>query len=158
MLVTRRHARAIEAAWAAFAVGATKPVMIAKKAPFTGSFSSAAGLEDAAAIGESFDAVLWRVDRPLHEGLCALRQLLLPGAKVLFVVELVPGPWARAKELFGRGKTLRFSKEEACEALVLAGLEAPRVWLDSPQLVVLSANLPSALESLDQVFAQPLSA
>ncbi len=159
MFGARREARAMEVAWSTFAKGASQPVLIAKKAPFPCAFSSVATLEDASAFGEdAFDSVLWRVDRPLREGVFLLRRVLKPGAKVFFIVDLVPKPLERLRELLGRRTVLRFSREEVCEALVLAGLEAPQVWIDGPKLVALSGNVPSAFEALDQVFSQPLSA
>lgn len=153
-----RDVRAMEAAWTSFSADVARGLVVAKKAPFaslgTGVAASVASVEDAVRAGTSFDGVLWRVDRPLVEGAALLRSALAPGAKLFFVVELVPSAWGVLTELLGKPKRLRFTRDSVCEAAVVAGLVAPRVWVDTPKLIGLSAQLPVNLEPLDQVFSQ----
>ena len=65
----------------------------------------------------------------VREGMRLLRPHLEPGARVFFVVELVPSVWDVARQLVGGREIQRFSREGVCDEVLLAGLSSPRVWL-----------------------------
>jgi hypothetical protein len=152
MLGMGRDIRAVEVACQTFFRGVGSGWAVGRKLPTLEGLRPLDEFEELLGVEQPGHGVLWRVDRGLRAGVAGLRSKLLPGAHVFFVVELVPSVWGVARELLGGRNVLRFSREEVCEEVLLAGLLEPRVWVDTPHLLGLSARLPFELHALDRAF------
>jgi hypothetical protein len=147
--------RALERVCGAALAGAERGLCVGRKLPAAPNLRGVPAPEAASALAPGFDALVWRLDRRFADGFRLLRPLLSPGARLVFVAELVPSVWGVARELLGGTPLPRFSREEIGEAALLHGLLGPRVWLETSRVLTLSAQLPARLEALDELFSQP---
>lgn len=107
------------------------------------------------AASELFDAAVWCPDTELVSGLKQLRAYLRPGARLALWVEpagLMTQVWSAVRRAPARTK---LPLEQACEALLLVGLIAPRLIAMGSLGFAVSASLPAAPDALDAFFAQP---
>jgi hypothetical protein len=151
-----REERAAITAGATYLQDVRSGLAIGKRMPVLPGLISVEDPSRAVALeGAGYDGVIWRLERPFEEGLGMLRPLLLPGARLFVLVELLPSMWGVTREILGGREIMRFSREGVCEALLLSGLLSPRVWVDSPRFIAVSAQMPDRADALDDVFAQP---
>ncbi|HEX6239305.1 MAG TPA: hypothetical protein VFZ61_00370 [Polyangiales bacterium] len=113
------------------------------------------GLEALPSRGERFDAAVWCADGDPARGLRLLRAHVRPGALIALWVEPT-GLAAQLWSLLARGPArTKLPLEQACEALLLAGLDTPRVLARGRQGFAVSGRVPAPLGPLDAFFEQP---
>ena len=102
-----------------------------------------------------WDGIAWFARDNLRAGLARLRAALAPGGTLVLAVEppgLTRQLWGA---LSGAGNAMPLALEEACEALLLAGLLTPRVLVTGKRGFALSAHTPARSDALDAFFEQP---
>ena len=105
---------------------------------------------------ETYQAIGWVTRGELRAGLPTLRRLLAPGGVIVLARdEPVLSALSRALRLMPKDDGAWLT--EACEALLLSGLEAPRVLSGARPRLALVATKPKQLGALDEFFEQPRS-
>ncbi len=136
--------------------GANRVLLVGVKNFGLSSVSSIRDPFERLAVEQQFEAIVWHVRGGLAPGLRALRAKLSTSAVLLLIVER-PG----VLELLSRAlrpAAARISSPgllEACEALLLVGLELPTLVAQNRRGLVLSARKPEQLGPLDVFFEQP---
>ena len=119
-----------------------------------GSVTWVQSLEDCVTPARDFDAALWRCEQQPIASLPRLRARLRPGARLLVLLDQRRGAWERVRHVVAGRRTPQPSFEDVCEALLLSGLEDPRVLHHGTSHILLGSRIPAPLDALDQVFSQ----
>ncbi len=110
-------------------------------------------VSEGATPSEGFDGALWECQGDPVAGVRALRQRVRPAGVLVLSLRRRAPAWERLRRALAGGTQPVPSLEALCAAPILAGLEEPRVLVESPELAVVAARVPSAPDALDGFFA-----
>lgn len=102
---------------------------------------------------EGYDGALWECQGDPLPGLRALRQRVRPAGVLVVSLRRRTPAWERLRRALAGGAEPVASFEALCAAPLLAGLEEPRVLVESPELAVVTARVPALPDGLDGFFA-----
>jgi hypothetical protein len=101
---------------------------------------------------QGYDGAFWECQGDPLAGLRSLRKRVRPSGLLLVSVRRREPAWERLRRAFSGDPLKLPSLEALCAAPILLGLEAPRVLVDSPELTVLTARVPTQPDALDAHF------